>query len=374
MKRFFLALSIFLFLVQTVNGKIPFEIEFQTNSLNGSNLTFCILANNKIDVIKKENLFFRNGSLKLKGDIDQKARFASLSTVHNGKMAFKIFSIDSGLNSIKVDLKIKNNFPQLEILASGESNFISELVDTAFHRNLAIYRHASGLPKANTLDAVYNSKFKEEVLKIIESNPQNFGSLLALSGLSKMENSPQWAERIIVTMASLSPVLKSSSLFQEIKKGREALISGVRNSSAGQRAKIFETRDEKGVSFSNRTLADQNYLLAFSATWCIPCQHQLPLLKKVYERYKDSGLRVVYFNDDDDIDKWVSHIKNNNLEWINVSDRKKPGQSIVQKSFGINAVPTVLIVNSSGKIIYNSDQTDPGLTKLQSTVQSLYVK
>ncbi|WP_316829835.1 TlpA disulfide reductase family protein [Pedobacter aquatilis] len=372
MKNLFSILSFFLLWIPASKAQIPFEIELQSKSLKNSKFIFCVLANNKIEVLKKYDISYKNGYVKMRGSLDQQARFVSLSTQHNGQTAFKIFSIDGGKNSVTVELKMKNNAPQLVVLTNAQSNQISELIDTAFYENLAMYRQSSGLKMAHTLDTAFNNKFKDAVLRIIASNPQNYGSLLALSGISKIENSPQWAERILTAMDTLSPNIKSTSLFKQIATSRKGLIAGVRNSSAGQTAKIFEIKDEKSQVFSNKNLLGQNYLLAFSATWCIPCQHQLPLLKKIYAAYKQAGLKVVYFNDDDNIEKWQHHIKDNELDWINVSDRKKPGQSIVQKSFGINAVPTILIVNSEGKIVYNSDQTDPGLNTLESNIKSLY--
>lgn len=123
--------------------------------------------------------------------------------------------------------------------------------------------------------------------------------------------------------------------------------------------------------FNNNSLLGRNYLIVFSATWCIPCQYQLPKLKQLYENYKSKGLIVVYFNNDDNVKKWKAHVQKNKLSWINVSERLKPSQSKIQKSFAIYAVPTCLLIDKTGKIVYNSNETDTELTELEANVKRL---
>lgn len=48
-----------------------------------------------------------------------------------------------------------------------------------------------------------------------------------------------------------------------------------------------------------------------------------PLIKTLYDKYKERGLKVVYFNNDDDEVRWKSHVEKNQLTWINVSEKQK---------------------------------------------------
>lgn len=112
-------------------------------------------------------------------------------------------------------------------------------------------------------------------------------------------------------------------------------------------------------------------MIVFSATWCGPCQVQLPRLKKLYELYHPKGLQVIYFNDDDDVKRWKKHISENKLTWINVSERVKPSVSKIQKSFGIHSVPSCLIINRDGIIVYNSDENDIGLDNIEKHIKQV---
>jgi len=77
----------------------------------------------------------------------------------------------------------------------------------------------------------------------------------------------------------------------------------------------------------------------------------------------------VYFNIDDDVVKWKAHVKKNQLSWINVSEKQKFSNSKIPKSFGVYAVPTCILVDTSGKITYNSDQEDVGLNQLEAAIK-----
>ncbi|RYE52778.1 MAG: redoxin domain-containing protein [Sphingobacteriales bacterium] len=128
---------------------------------------------------------------------------------------------------------------------------------------------------------------------------------------------------------------------------------------------ILDLSKKKWNGFSKPS----TFFSCLSATWCQPCQKQLPLLKGLYDRYKSSGLKVVYFNIDDDVVKWKAHVKKNQLSWINVSEKQKFSNSKIPKSFGVYAVPTCILVDTSGKITYNSDQEDAGLDQLEAAIK-----
>ena len=93
------------------------------------------------------------------------------------------------------------------------------------------------------------------------------------------------------------------------------------------------------------------------------------MLKALYQKYKGKGLKVIYFNNDDDVERWKKHVLVNKLDWINVSERLKPAMSKIQRSFGVYAVPTCLLVDKKGIIVYNSDQNDAALKQLESHIK-----
>ncbi|MBX9687113.1 MAG: thioredoxin family protein [Candidatus Obscuribacterales bacterium] len=66
-------------------------------------------------------------------------------------------------------------------------------------------------------------------------------------------------------------------------------------------------------------------VLDFSAEWCVPCKKFAPIFDKVSENYKDK------------------------VEFIHYDVEKGPGKKI-SEDFKVNSMPTVLFLDSKGKV------------------------
>ncbi len=65
-------------------------------------------------------------------------------------------------------------------------------------------------------------------------------------------------------------------------------------------APAFRLKDVNGRRFDLADhLSKDVVLLTFFATWCAPCQAELPTLEKLHRAYRDQGLRVVLVSIDD---------------------------------------------------------------------------
>ena len=60
----------------------------------------------------------------------------------------------------------------------------------------------------------------------------------------------------------------------------------------------FTLRDLKGNKVSFRDFNDKVVLLAFWATWCVPCHTELPQLQEIWERHRQQGFELVSINVD----------------------------------------------------------------------------
>jgi peroxiredoxin len=60
----------------------------------------------------------------------------------------------------------------------------------------------------------------------------------------------------------------------------------------------FTLRDLKGSKVSFRNFNDKVVLLAFWATWCVPCHTELPQLQEIWDRYREQGFELVSINVD----------------------------------------------------------------------------
>ena len=119
-----------------------------------------------------------------------------------------------------------------------------------------------------------------------------------------------------------------------------------------------KTPDDK--DFDWNALRGKYVVVKFTATWCGPCKGELPGLISAYEKYKDKGLEIVsayVWESGDDADKGNENIKataeKENVTWQLISEplTVKAGQAKIGEFYGIQGVPTMLLIDKEGKII-----------------------
>ncbi|MBN1334956.1 MAG: TlpA family protein disulfide reductase [Deltaproteobacteria bacterium] len=69
--------------------------------------------------------------------------------------------------------------------------------------------------------------------------------------------------------------------------------------SAADKAPGFTLRDLDGRSVSLSQYSGQVVLLSFWATWCTPCQAEMPHLQRFHDQYGPQGFSVLSINTDD---------------------------------------------------------------------------
>ncbi|MGM9478322.1 TlpA family protein disulfide reductase [Pedobacter sp. GSP4] len=333
--------------------RFKLKVTFENKNLDG---IFSILDDNQFIEISKKNILFQNGSTQITGTLINPSAFARIGFVEAGKYKSIDFVVDSGENILSIGYE-KNQKVLTLLNYNTKSNDIFNKLN-----ELKITAYRNGTAERMGTFKMY--------LAFIESYPNDFFSILALYQASHYNRSVAYSTLILNSLKAFNEKLQASSLGQKILTENNNLIKSIESSSSNHKVKIFKVNDERDQPFTNLNLSNQNYLIVFSATWCIPCQKQLPLLKKIYTKYKPGGLEVVYFNFDNDITRWKRHIVDNKLNWINVSERLKVSDSKINKLFGISAYPSCILVNKQGIIIYNSDQEDPGLVKLDQAIET----
>lgn len=370
MKRFILSLLLLAGFVP-VFGQYKFTLDISTKTLSNTKLTLNIFNNQNFQPIQTNLFLIENGHYVLIGETKQPSNFASLSAIYKGKNIDVDFVLDSGKNTLNLELPTGAS-RNLTLTSDARGNFIFNDLNNLYLETAANYkaptRTATGILK---IPAELSKQIKNLQLKRLETYPNDFGSLIYLYRISREDALPSSAKNNLKTLAKFSDGLKNSELGRQLYVEETSLIKNKIAASVGNQVKTFTIPEINDKTFNNASLKGQPYIIVFSATWCGPCQLQLPKLKSLYDTYKEKGLKVVYFNDDDDIALWREHVSKNKLTWINVSEKLKPNISKIPKSFGVYAIPTCLVIDKKGTIVYNSDQTDPDINHIESYIKKV---
>lgn len=89
-------------------------------------------------------------------------------------------------------------------------------------------------------------------------------------------------------------------------------------------------------------------VVVFGASWCPKCTEELPEVAKLYSKWKEQGIEVVYVSLDDDKKMFDTFVKD--FPFISVCDYKKWSGKIVQDYY-VFATPTMFILDKNRQIL-----------------------
>jgi thiol-disulfide isomerase/thioredoxin len=103
-----------------------------------------------------------------------------------------------------------------------------------------------------------------------------------------------------------------------------------------------------GKPYSLVDLRGRVALLDFWATWCGPCRQSVPGLKKLAEAMKTEPFVVLGISEDSDEAKLRSYLARETEAWQQHLDVS----GLLMKRFGVRALPTFVVLDGDGRIIY----------------------
>jgi peroxiredoxin len=112
----------------------------------------------------------------------------------------------------------------------------------------------------------------------------------------------------------------------------------------GDKAPSFQatTIDGQKVGLDNPQ-SEKPLFLVFWATWCPFCEEAIPRLKEIYSAYSPKDLTILAINPgvNDSLRKTQLYVEKHHIPYPVVYDEG----GVISKSFGINGVPTIIIVD-----------------------------
>lgn len=91
-------------------------------------------------------------------------------------------------------------------------------------------------------------------------------------------------------------------------------------------------------------------MILFWASWCQHCTEVLPQIKKIYQQYHPKGFEIIAISLDTDEKAYNRAVQSGGYDWINYAEFKG-WESSIASAYGIRATPTMILVDSQGKIV-----------------------
>jgi thioredoxin-like negative regulator of GroEL len=111
-----------------------------------------------------------------------------------------------------------------------------------------------------------------------------------------------------------------------------------------KQAPAFEVTALDGTRFNLDAMGGRVVLIDFWATWCGPCNEELPNVKKIAKEFAGEPLVILSVSWDDDDAKWRQFVQKNEMTWMQYRD----ANHALSNAFGVNAIPHYFVIDTDG--------------------------
>ncbi len=125
--------------------------------------------------------------------------------------------------------------------------------------------------------------------------------------------------------------------------------------AAGRPSPDFKGEDINGKQMSLRDFRGKYVYIDMWATWCGPCQKELPYLEKLEKKFRGRNITFVGLSIDADKAKWEARVKSGELCGTQLYIGRG---SKFQADYRINGIPRFILLDPNGRIV-NPDMTRP---------------
>ena len=288
-----------------------------------------------------------DGSFSLKGTIPQKG----LYMVRASQDKSWILIVDKGKISLSADYNDVFNYS-----ASGTENAILvKFVNDVGKTRASLQEYQNGYMQAQmfgdnatmqSLEAKYNeavTTYNNTIKNMADTTKATLVGLFAATMLNMEQNAPfieAYAQKI-------KTQLPDNPLADEFI----ARVNNETKIAIGKLAPDFQLKTPKGETISLSDTKGKVVLLDFWASWCRPCRMENPNVVRLYEEYKSKGFTVFSVSLDNNMQKWVGAIEQDNLTWQYHGSNLLGWQCPIAQQYKVTSIPQTLLIDKNGTII-----------------------
>ena len=190
-------------------------------------------------------------------------------------------------------------------------------------------------------DKLCSEQYMSRTIAVYRANRTNFmGAYVLMDIAYDME-----PERYITLYEEGGTTIRNYGPLKDYLKAKEFELMTL----PGKPFVDFEGMDAAGrvVKLSDYVGQGKYVLVDFWASWCGPCREEMPVLARVYGKYKDKGVEVVglfVWDKPENLAPAVSDLK---ITWPQIID----SNSTVRHLYGINGIPYIMLFGPDGTIL-----------------------
>lgn len=216
--------------------------------------------------------------------------------------------------------------------------------------------------------AASKAEFVKVLQRVMGGNLDN-----ALGAFLLTQSQEYFTDEELQSLISMVPAYLRDERFQAMsERVNDAVQRKVRAMATGVGGRYinFEIPNENGekVIFSNIVNSHKYTLLDFWASWCAPCRQEMPAVKQIYNEFKRKGVAVVSLSLDNNEKEWKEALASLGMEWVQLCD-PTGGSAEVASAYGVEYIPTMLLISKSGEIVMRGEPAPAVYEKLKETLK-----